>query len=51
MHYYPQLGNHIRDKVNVVVYLSNHATKKELVYATGADTSDLATKFFFFFLL
>ena len=51
MHYYPQLDNHIRDKVNVVVYLSNHATKKELVYATGADTSDLATKFFFFFAL
>ena len=49
MHYYPQLDSHIRDKVKVVVCLSNYATKRELVYATGVDTSDLATNFFFFF--
>ena len=51
MHYYPQLDSHIRDKVKVVVCLSNYATKRELVYATGVDTSDLATNFFFFFAL
>ena len=49
MHYYPQLDSHIRDKVKVVVCLSNYATKRELVYATGVDTSDLANNFFFFF--
>ena len=51
MHYYPQLDSHIRDKVKVVVCLSNYATKRELVYAPGVDTSDLATNFFFFFAL
>ena len=51
MHYYPQLESHIKDKVKVVVYLWNYATKKKLVYATGVDTSDLATKFFFYFPL
>ena len=29
---------------NVVLDLSNYATKKELEHATGLDTSDLATK-------
>ena len=31
-----------RDKVKVVLGLSNYATKKELEHATGVDTSDLA---------
>ena len=35
---------HIRDKVKVVLDLSNYATKKELDHATGVDTSDLAAK-------
>ena len=34
----------IRDKVKVLLDLSNYATKKELDHATGIDTSDLAAK-------
>ena len=44
MSYYPQPGSHIRDKVKVVLDLSNYATKKELEHAVGIDTSDLAAK-------
>ena len=44
MSYYPEPDSHIRDKVKVVLDLSNHATKKELKYATIIDTSDLAAK-------
>ena len=44
MSYYPELDSHIRDKVEVVLELPNYATKKELEYATGVDTSDLANK-------
>ena len=44
MSYYPELDNHIRDKVKVVLDLSNYATKKELDHATGVDTSDLAAQ-------
>ena len=44
MSYYPELDNHIGDKVKVVLDLSNYATKKELDHATGVDTSDLAAK-------
>ena len=44
MSYYPEPVSHIRDKVNVVLDLSNYATKKKLDYAAGVDTSDLATK-------
>ena len=44
MSYYPQTGRHIRDKVNVVLDLSNYTTKKELDHATGVDTSDLTAK-------
>ena len=32
------------NKVKVVLYLSNHATKKELSHATDVYTSDLAAK-------
>ena len=39
MGYYRKPNSHIRDKVKVVLNLSNYATKKELVYATGIDTS------------
>ena len=35
--------SHIRDKVKVVLYLANYATK-ELKHATSNDTSDLAAK-------
>ena len=44
MSHYPQRDSHIRDKVKVVLNLSNYATKKELEHATGVDTSDLAAK-------
>ena len=44
MSYYPEPGSHIRDKVKVVLDLSNYATKKELEHATGIDTSDLTAK-------
>ena len=40
MSYYPEPDSHIRDKVKVVLDLSNYATKKELDHARG----DLATK-------
>ena len=44
MSYYPEPDSHIRDKVKVVLDLSDYATKKELEYATGIDMSDLAAK-------
>ena len=44
MSYYPESDSHIRDKVKVVLKLSNYATKKELKHATGVDTSDLPAK-------
>ena len=44
MSYYPEPDSHIRDKVKVVLDLTNCATKKELEHATGIDTSDLAAK-------
>ena len=42
--YYPRPDSHIRDKVKVVLYLTNYVTKKELEHAKGIDTSDLAVK-------
>ena len=44
MHYYPERDSHIRDKVKVVLSVSNYATKKELLHAIDVDTSDLASK-------
>ena len=44
MCYYLEPDSRIRDKVKVVLDLSNYATKKELDHATGVDTSDLAAK-------
>ena len=44
MSYYPEPDSCIRDKVKVVLYLSNYDTKKEVEHATGVDTSDLAAK-------
>ena len=44
MSYYPKSDSHLRDKVKVVLDLSTFATKKELDYATGVGTSDLAAK-------
>ena len=44
MSYYREPDSYIRDKVKVVLDLTNYATKKELDQATGIDTSDLAAK-------
>ena len=44
MSYYPEPKSHIRDKVKVVLDLSNYATKKELEHTTCVNTSDLAAK-------
>ena len=37
-------GSHIGDKINVVLDLSNYATKKELHHPAGVGISDLAAK-------
>ena len=44
MTYYPEPDSHIRDKVKVLLDLSNYATKIELEHATDIDTFDLAAK-------
>ena len=44
MDYYPESD---KDKVKVVLELSNFVTKKELEHATGVDTSNLAAKSYF----
>ena len=37
MSYYPEADNHITDKVKVVLYLLNYASKKELKHAAGVN--------------
>ena len=44
MSYYPEPDSHIRDKVKVVLDLSNYATEKKIEHARGIDTSNLAFK-------
>ena len=44
MSFHSEPSSHIRDKVKVVLDLSNYATKKELTNAAGVDTSNLAAK-------
>ena len=44
MSYYPELDGHIRDKLKVLLDLSNYATKKELEHAKAVDTYDLPVK-------
>ena len=46
MSYYPEPNNHIREKVKLLLVLSNYATKKKLEHATGLDISDLAAKIY-----
>ena len=43
MSYYPEPESHNKDKVKIVLDLSNFAAKK-LKHATGIDTSDLSAK-------
>ena len=44
MNYYQEPDSHIRDKVKVVLDLSNYTTKKELEHDIDVDTSDLAAR-------
>ena len=44
MSYYPEPDIHSRDKVKVLLELSNYATKKELDHAVGVDISNLSAK-------
>ena len=44
MRYYPEPDSHITDNVKVVLDLWNHATRKELIFAVGVDTYNLAAK-------
>ena len=44
MSYYPEPDSHIKDKVKVLLELSNYTTKKEFENAAGVGTSDLAAK-------
>ena len=44
MSYYPEPESYLRDKVKILLELSNYATKKELDHGTSVDTSDLAAK-------
>ena len=41
MSYYPERDSHIRDKIKVVLDLSNYAIKRELEQATGIDIKNL----------
>ena len=44
MSYYLEPVSHIRDKVKVVLDLSNYTAKNQLEHTTDIDTSDLAAK-------
>ena len=44
MSYCPEPESQLRDKIKVVLDLSNDVTQKVLDQATGFDTSDLAAK-------
>ena len=44
MSHYQKRDSHIRDKVKIVLDLSDLATKKELYHATDVDRSDLVAK-------
>ena len=41
MSYYPERDSHIRDKIKVVLDLSNYVIKRELEQATGIDIKNL----------
>ena len=44
MSYYPEPDSRIRDKVKLVLDLSNYASKKELERTTDIDTFDVVAK-------
>ena len=47
MSHYPELDNHVRDKVKVVLDLLSHSTKKKKRIGIGIDISDLTAKKYF----
>ena len=47
MSHYPELDNHVRDKVKVVLDLLSNSTKKKKEYGIGIDISDLTAKKYF----
>ena len=47
---YSQPDSYIRDKVKIVLELTNYATKKELKNSTGVNTSNLTAKWDFNYL-
>ena len=44
MSYYPETDTHIKNKVKVVLNLTNYATNKKLGHASDVAMSDLAAK-------
>ena len=44
MSYHQEPDSYIRNKVKVVLALSNYVTKKKSGHTAGVDTSDLAAK-------
>ena len=46
MSYYPE-PDYIRDKVNIVLELSNYSTKEEIEHGPDVGTSNLADKKYF----
>ena len=40
----PEPDNHIRDKINVVVSLSNYVAKRDSEHAVGVDKYDFSAK-------
>ena len=44
MSFYPEIDIRIRDKIKVILDLSNYDTKKELEHATYVGTWNLSTK-------
>ena len=50
MSYYPEPDSHIRDKVKIVLDLSDYATEKALDHVRGIVTSDLVAEKYFFAL-
>ena len=42
--YFPEPYSHIKNKINVELYLCNYATKSDFKGASGIDTSEFAKK-------
>ena len=44
MSYYPQTHSHIKDKVKIILGMSNYAVKMKIHDALGVNTSNLDAK-------